>query len=100
MSRIDDLLNEAAEAFEDGRSPFSTEWLREHDVTSTECIDLSDRIANVLQGYLAAPQVVKEAFPIFSSAGISLEIKEHTFHRLYEMRAMESASQQLKSSRK
>lgn len=45
MSRMTDLLTAAAEALEDARDPFHHEFLVEHNVTSTECLDLSDLLA-------------------------------------------------------
>lgn len=97
MSRMDDLLGEAAEAFADGRDPFSTEWLSDHEVTLDECMALSDRIASVLRGYLAAPRVVREAFPLFAAEDLSPAEKEHAFHGLYEIGALRSVSDHLKS---
>lgn len=91
MSRMDELLKEAADAFEDGRDPFSTVWLREHDVSSTECVDLGERIADVLRGYLNAPRVVKELFPIFAAGEISPAEREQIFHGHYELSALRSA---------
>jgi hypothetical protein len=48
QSRIFKLLGEASKAFADGRDPFSTEWLSEHDVTLDECQDLSVAISSAI----------------------------------------------------
>ena len=93
MSRIDELLREAADAFEDGRDPFSTVWLRDHDVSSTECVNLGERIADVLRGYLNAPMVVRELFPFWASDEISAAEREHIFHGHYGLSALRSAGE-------
>jgi len=43
--RLDFLLEQAAEAFDECRDPFSTDWLVEHKVTADECIGLSRAIS-------------------------------------------------------
>jgi hypothetical protein len=45
MSRKTDLLKAAAEALDDMRDPFSTDFLVEHGVTADECMDLSEWLA-------------------------------------------------------
>jgi hypothetical protein len=42
---LSELLPAAAKAFEDQQSPFCTEWLVEHHVTSDECYELSMAIS-------------------------------------------------------
>lgn len=96
MSRSDELLRAAAGAFADGRSPFSTEWLSEHDVSLNECIDLGDRIAQVLNGYLNSPDVVRKAFPLFTIEDMSPEMREHAFFRFFESQAMASVTRRLR----
>jgi len=45
MSRMPDLLREAADALDDGRIPLENPFLSEHDVTFDECIDMADFLA-------------------------------------------------------
>lgn len=49
MSRADDLLRAAAQAFENAEDPFSTSWLVDHQVTADECFTLSSQIAAAIQ---------------------------------------------------
>lgn len=57
--RSDELLSMAADAFAEQRNPFDTDSLVKHKVTLDECGDLSDQIATVLRGYLAAPRHIQ-----------------------------------------
>jgi len=50
--RMRELLTLAANAFQVGMDPFNTEFLREHNVTVDECIDLENLISAVLNWYL------------------------------------------------
>lgn len=59
MERQMELLKKAAEAFDDQRSPFCTEWLTENDVTADECFGLSQTIAVILHGYGSASKDVQ-----------------------------------------
>jgi hypothetical protein len=45
MRRMAQLLNKAAGALDAGEDPFSFSFLSEHDVTSTECLDMADLVA-------------------------------------------------------
>jgi hypothetical protein len=45
MSRMSDLLTKAADALDEGDDPFGINFLSENDVTSTECLDMADKIA-------------------------------------------------------
>ena len=45
MRRMTELLNKAADALDAGEDPFHFSFLSENDVTSTECLDLADKIA-------------------------------------------------------
>jgi hypothetical protein len=60
-NRIEELLSSAATEFENGRNPFETSWLSDHNVTIDECYDLSDRIAIIIRGFLKAPESVRLA---------------------------------------
>lgn len=57
--RMQTLVLEASNAFADGRDPFDSTWLAEHEVTGTECITLGRVISHVIKGFLLAPSVVK-----------------------------------------
>ena len=52
LERIASLLKAAAAAYDDGRDPFSHEWLLEHNVTSDECVQLSGLIASAIDLFL------------------------------------------------
>ncbi|KKL92355.1 hypothetical protein LCGC14_1885570 [marine sediment metagenome] len=52
LERFASLLQAASEAYDDGRDPFSNEWLVEHNVTSDECIQLSGLIASAIDLFL------------------------------------------------
>lgn len=45
MSRRADLLTAAAEALDDGRDPFSSEFLGKHEITRDECFSLAEQLA-------------------------------------------------------
>lgn len=72
MSMIDtrsaDLLREAAVAFQDGRDPFSGDWLFTHAVTSDECMWLSNYIGVLLLGFLQTTERTQKKILI---AGVS-----------------------------
>ncbi len=55
---VNELLPAAARAFEDQRSPFCTEWLVEHKVTSDECYGLLMAISASIDFFMlmAAPK--------------------------------------------
>lgn len=59
MSRHEKLLQAAADALADCRDPFNEGFLIEHNVTLTECMDLSRKIAIILTGYLESPKDVQ-----------------------------------------
>lgn len=44
-ARSNELLRAAADAMEDGRDPFDTAFLSEHNVTLDECYGMGDGIA-------------------------------------------------------
>ncbi len=56
-----DLLEAAASAFEDGRDPFSTAFLREHNVSADDCMGLSTLLSVLLRAYLWAPKWIRNA---------------------------------------
>lgn len=68
------LLSEVAKAFDQGIDPFSPGWLREHDVTADECMTLSDNIAAILLGYLAADKSVRDALIKAYASSAMLEV--------------------------
>lgn len=45
MGRLDDLLEAAAVALDDGRNPLDEHFLVEHEVTLDECYDLAGMLA-------------------------------------------------------
>jgi len=51
-SRMMELLEKAADAFIRNTNPFDVEWMTQHDVTLQECVDLSELIGRVLEGYV------------------------------------------------
>jgi len=53
VSRNRDLLELAAAALEDGRSPFDRSFLVEHEVTIDEVSDLADSVAAGIRYLLA-----------------------------------------------
>lgn len=56
MARMDELMESAAQRFDDGSSPFCTEWLAEHKVTLDECDNLSKSIANACKNWARLDQ--------------------------------------------
>ena len=50
--RMMELLEKAADAFIRNINPFDVEWMTQHDVTLQECVDLSELIGTVLDGYV------------------------------------------------
>lgn len=57
------LLEEAADAFADCRSPFETAWLAEHDVSADECFALSEAIAHCIRATVALADVARGKKP-------------------------------------
>ena len=51
MSRMDQLLDQAAQALEDGTDPFNASWLAENDVTFDECMTLGETMALAIRVY-------------------------------------------------
>jgi hypothetical protein len=52
--RSEQLLNAAADALLDGRSPFDQSFLVEHGVTYDECMALSDHLGLLAKAWLRA----------------------------------------------
>jgi hypothetical protein len=95
-NRGDELLQEAAKAFEDGRDPFSTSWLSEHEVTGQECFEMGQSIAAIIKGYLASPpgsQVAFIARGIFKEAGFD-EAANNAMLYHHALDALRRASQE------
>ncbi len=67
MSRKEQLLRMAADAFEDGRNPFDHESLCEHKVTADECFELSEAIAIIIRGYLNVPKEIRHQVALCGS---------------------------------
>lgn len=63
------LFSEAAKALEDGQSPFQNPFLREHDVTFNECMELSMQVAMVLKSYVKSPPAVQEEVLVRAAMG-------------------------------
>jgi hypothetical protein len=57
-----DLLEAVGRAYEEGRSPFSHDFLVQHQVTAAECIDLEKTLSIMVFGYLSAPGWIRNAF--------------------------------------
>jgi len=55
-TRREQLLAEAAKAFDSLSSPFDSQWLSEHEVTLDECGDLSEDVARAIRFYLRTPK--------------------------------------------
>lgn len=55
MSRMTELLEMAADKFDDLSNPFDRSVLIEHNITLDECGDLSQGIASIIRMYLASP---------------------------------------------
>ncbi len=55
-NRVRELLLKAAEAMEDGRDPFSGDFLSANNVTLDECYTLSEQLATITRGWLAMPE--------------------------------------------
>lgn len=68
MTRSQDLLQKAAQAFEEGMDPFSHSWLSENEVTAQECWELGQSIAGILKGYLASPQLLQAQLAVCGAA--------------------------------
>lgn len=62
------LLQDAAKAFEEGYSPFFSEWLAERGVTADECIWLSKQIALILSGYVHSSEQTQKKILICAAA--------------------------------
>lgn len=57
--RMTELLKMSVKHFENCSNPFATEVLAEHDVTSDECYNLSQAIAQAIKFWLEIPKDVK-----------------------------------------
>lgn len=66
--RSKELLRKMAEALQDGRDPFTQEWLSEHEVTLDECFNLSDVVALLIKGYLASSKEDQHKILILGAA--------------------------------
>ena len=51
MSRMDQLLDQATQALDDGTDPFNASWLAENDATSDECMTLGETMAPAIRVY-------------------------------------------------
>ncbi len=66
---MEELLLAAAECFKDGRSPFEDDWLVEHKVTYTECMDLSDLIGTACEHYVRVNRRARDLVARVASGG-------------------------------
>jgi len=73
MTRSDELLNAAADLFLDGDS-IGGDFLSEHNVRSTECGELMDRIGIVLKGFLGASRETQDVILLVGAARETPEI--------------------------
>ncbi|RJR32460.1 MAG: hypothetical protein C4567_18750 [Deltaproteobacteria bacterium] len=56
-----ELLQAVALAFENGRDPFNTVFLRENQVSLDDCRRLGDLLAIILRAYIWAPDWARKA---------------------------------------
>jgi len=68
------LLREAAECFIEMTSPFAGDWLKNHDVTSDECIWLSHTIGTMLASIVAGPPIVRALVALVGVQGVSKDL--------------------------
>ncbi len=70
--RVKELLLGASKEFEEGRSPFEGEWLRENHVKFDECMSLSSLIGCILQGFAIGPIIAQEMIMLaYATGGIN-----------------------------
>lgn len=65
--RFTDLLEAAAEALAEGRDPFSLDFLGKQRVTANECIDLSNLMSIIMNGYLTTPEWIQQGMLLTGS---------------------------------
>lgn len=65
--RFADLLEAAADALAECRDPFSLDFLGKHRVTATECIDLSNLMSIIVNGYLTTPEWIQQGMLLTGS---------------------------------
>lgn len=76
MTRSHDLLEAAARAFGDGRDPFSTDFLVDHNVTADECMALSNQLEVLILGFLHATPATQNIISLIGATvaeGVPLE---------------------------
>lgn len=66
--RIKTLLIEASKCFDEGYSPFNSDWLSEHEVTLDECVALSSMIGMVIRGVALANDLTQAEILLVSSS--------------------------------
>lgn len=59
-ARSAELLTAAAAAFQDGYSPFGSDWLSAHQVTADECMWLSNYIGILLRGFVRGSEQTQQ----------------------------------------
>lgn len=68
IARQRDLLEATADAIDEGRDPFSAEWLSEHGLTLDESMSVGGAISVILRGYLSAPDEIQQEVLMRGSA--------------------------------
>jgi hypothetical protein len=85
------LVNKMADAFEDGRDPFSTAFLVENNIDADSCMAMSNLIAVVLRSFASAPKWVEIGI---LSSGVQPDLADHlwrlavTEHYLDKLRSI------------
>ena len=76
MSRQAELLRAAADGLDNGSQPFCDQFLGEHDVTSDECMEMAELMAEGARAVAWAMDHPREAAAFLSagSAGMTMDV--------------------------
>ncbi len=80
MSRMTQLLEMAADKFDDMTNPFDRSVLIEHNITLDECGDLSEGIASIIRMYLASPPELRAKMAV-----------SYAIHRIHGEKGVDAA---------
>lgn len=94
-TRGDELLRAAAAALEEMIDPFSDSWLRDNEVTSQECFDLSDQMAQAIRAWVA----IKDNVPLLGAVIAQMTVGTELANAMFTSALMSDATKQLKEMR-
>lgn len=91
--RMKELLILASKCFEEGFSPFQTDWLSENQVTFDECMTLSEMVGFIIRGVAMSDEITQTQVMMtgISDGKISTEVARESINHVKTLKALKAA---------